>query len=250
MATPEREEILVYLHYMYFYRFALPAVEACFSTEAERRDPTLARFQLLSCLLGRFLDDTVDRDSGFWSTEEASFWVKEFTRRCGSAREGLNRGKDASTAWDRSLELASTPPPPLFRRVGATAGICVSDVNPLAIDAYPNRVPYYFWLPRWHGTHSAGKAWLESYIRALFYWYDIDDVLNDILNNVPTDPAYHFLRATIDSEGRIKLLGGHAERALSELKAQGLARLVGCAEHGRKLGLLLGPAMIDREIHS
>ena len=91
-ATPDREEILVYLHYMYFYRFALPAIEACFSTESERRDPALVRFQFLSCLLGRFLDDTVDRDSGFWSIEEASFWVNVFTRRCESVREGLGRG--------------------------------------------------------------------------------------------------------------------------------------------------------------
>jgi hypothetical protein len=247
-ATPDREEILVYLHYMYFYRFALPAIEACFSAEPAHCD--LVRFQLLSCLLGRFIDDTVDRDSGFWSIEEASFWMKEFSQRCESARKKVCRDQDAETSWLHSISLASTPAPVLISRIGNTAGLRVSKANPLPVETYPDRVPYYFWLPRWRETHPEGTAWLESYIQALFYWYDIDDIFNDILNNVPTDPAYHFLQATLDSEGRIKCRGGHAEDVIAELKAQGLARLARCAEHGRKLGFLLGSAMIDNEINS
>lgn len=249
MATPDREEIIIYLHHLYFYRFALPAIEACFSSKSEYCDPTLVRFQLLSCLLGRFIDDTVDRDSGFWSTEEASFWVKEFSRRCESTRKELGGSKEASEAWFRCIELASTPSIPLFQRTRNTAGLCIPNVSPLPIKAYPDRVPYYFWLPRWHGTHPVGTAWLESYIQTLFYWYDIEDILNDILNNVPTDPAYQFLRTTLDSEGRIKCRGACVEQSLAKLRAQGISQLAHCAAHGRKIGLLIGPAMIDREVH-
>jgi len=248
MSTPEREEILVYLHYMYFYRFALPAVEACFPTESGRFDPALVRFQLLCCLLGRFLDDTVDRDSGFWPVEEASFWVDEFARRCEASREAVGLGADAAAAWRRNLEIASTPPSSLYRRVGTGAGIGIATTCPLPVVDYPNRVPYFFWLPRWRGTWPEGCRWLESYIQALFYWYDIDDVLNDIMHNVATAPAYDLLCATLDSEGRMKVLDGRAVRALADMEARGLTMLERCAESGRSLGLLLGPAMLDREI--
>lgn len=245
----DQEEILVYLHYMYFYRFALPAIEAGFFSSTDRNNQYYIRFQLLVCLLGRFLDDLSDKDSGFWSIEEASYLADCFNKRCMKLINQLRVGQKEIESFLNTLRLASLPSPILYTKVGKTAGLNILKNCPLSSEKNSERVPYYFWLFDWYGTNPDGLAWLKFYIETLFFWFDVDDIFSDILNNVATEPAYEFLMNTVDNEGRIKIVGLDAIAMIKKLISSGQKKLNQCFSDGVNLGFLLGPSILNAELN-
>lgn len=243
----EHEHILVYLHSMYMFRFALPVLEAICGRERLLNTPQLAQFQLLSCLMGRFLDDLIDRDSGFWNQEQALFWYSRFLLRCEKVKGNLLLGQAFEDMWAKSL-IANAQ---RLYRIDADSGrIHKPDSCPMPLLRYPERVPYFFCLPEALCDRPETLDWSRSYISALFFLYDVDDSFNDIMRNVATEPAYNLLASGLDSEGRFKMKLAKQNVFYQAHISQARELLISCRDNGRLLGLELGPAMIDTELEA
>lgn len=240
------EEAIVYLHYMYLYRYVLPTLEP-FGHDVVSRNPNWARWQLLNCLMGRFLDDIVDSDSGFWNEEEIQYWYSYFLIRCQEHVSQLGISENKIIRWHTSLKKA-TQRTCLYNTSKGTRGIRCPGRNPLPLSQYPSRIPYFFWLYQSLGVKAEHLTWAKKYISALFYYYDVDDVFSDLLANVPTQPAYELLRRGLDDEGRIKFrkIYRHLDVMLNNSKKI----LISCKRVGEQQGLILGPCLIDVELKS
>mgnify|MGYP001163405377 CR=1 FL=1 len=245
----DQEDILVYLHNTYMYRFTLPVLEAACGREKLLKKPQLVQFQLLSCLFGRFLDDLIDRDSGFWEPEQALFWYSHFFMRCMRIKNSLHMKKDFDDAWGQSIYDAMTVDQQLYQTEKSGRIILKSEFCPMPVQRYSERVPYFFCLPLELCKDVKSLEWIQSYINALFFLYDIDDSINDIMRNVATEPAYMILAEGLDNEGRFKM--GRVERGNVYQKLRGRAKdlLITCRNNGRSMNLELGPAMIDAALH-
>jgi hypothetical protein len=245
----DQEHILVYLHYMYMYRFSLPVLEAVYGRENLLEKPQIAQYLLLSCLLGRFIDDIVDCDSGFWNIEQAHFWYSHFLSRCENLKKTLSLKPDFDDAWLKSVNISMAMNRPLYEVDGKTNKIKKPDSNPMPLIKYPERIPYCFCLLDRIGEDSKTLGWARSYVSALFFLYDIDDSINDILRNVPTGPSYEILIQSLDSEGRIKVRQLEKNKIFPKLWTQSKELLTICRDNGRSLGLELGPAIIDDALY-
>ncbi|MDP2361637.1 MAG: hypothetical protein Q8O14_12955 [bacterium] len=244
----ELEHIVVYLHYMYTARFVLPTLEAVLGREATAERPDIVRHQLLACLMGRFVDDLIDKDSGFWNEKQALYFFSHFQMRCDRVRPRLGLGEGAERRWLAALRFNLLDDGRLY-----DASPDRYDMRPRAKCAWPyidywKRVKYFFWALREVSTDEIRLQWAMEYVSALFYNYDVDDALNDILRNVPTEPAFVLVHGMKDDEGRLKLKGHHFTRELSSLEDAARMRLTDCQERGQRLGLLLGPAMLAKEL--
>lgn len=248
MSSPDGEHILVYLHHMYFLRFVLPTLEAVLGREATAKSPEIVRFQLLACLMGRFADDLIDQDSGFWDGPHSRQLYSHYLVRCERARGHLDLGHEAEQRWRNAMRftllddrrLYDTAPGRLALRPPIACAWTYAD--------YWRRVTYFFWALQELATDDARLQWTKDYVSALFYHYDVDDALNDILRNVPTEPSHALVRCLTDDEGRLKLVGGGFAKELAVLQARAREQLAACREHGKQLGLWLGPAMLAREL--
>jgi len=241
----DQEHILAYLHYMYMYRCTLPVLEAVVGRERLVEKPQLAQFQLLSCLLGRFLDDLIDQDSGFWNKEQALFWFSHFLLRCEKLKETLFFDRTFDDKWIRSIHASISINPRLYRCDESTERIYKSESCPMPLKRYLERVPYFLCLPEELCEDAESLDWVRSYISALLFLYDIDDSINDIMQNVATEPAYEVLVGGLDTEGRFKVRLAKQEKIYNKLLCQARELLIICRDRGRTLGFELGPAVID-----
>lgn len=244
----DHEDILVYLHYMYFYRFAVPALEATAGREPLLLSPEWARFQLLTCLLGRFLDDLIDQDSGFWNDGQIRYWYSHFLARCRRTLENLPLRGSVEGVWSRAVTQTDSACPRLYQTTPGSGAIRKPASNPMPLSRYPERVEYFFCLPDALASTPAPRVWIRSYISALFFLYDIDDSINDIFRNVPTEPAFVVLSAGLDSEGRLKTTLLDKLNVFPTLKERAKALIISCRDSGRSFGYELGPAMLDAEL--
>lgn len=244
----EDEEILVYLHYMYHYRFSLPAIEAIVGLRRTEKARQYSGFLLRACLMGRFLDDLIDCDSGFWTTARASYLYSHFLLACEDWREGLAADANGRDSWEASIRRASRGSGTLFKECSTTRALHLPAKPALPLRRYPDRIPYYFWIFGQCPITEERRKWIRRYVSVLFYLYDLDDVLNDLHRNVPTDPAHEVLAASLDSEGRIKLIQMMQKGTLEDMLKRAFHKLGRCESEGRRIGLELGPAMIASQL--
>lgn len=244
-AWKEQESILVHLHYMYFYRYTLPVLEAVCGFEQLKNKPELIKFQLLSCLLGRFLDDLIDSDSGFWNHEQALFWYSHFLLRSERALKNIFINKNLEPDWIESIYKSLNNKQNLYDSNKNTNIIVKSNIYALPLNHYPERVPYYFLLLENLCDNEESIEWVRMYISSLFFLSDIDDSINDILRNVPTQPAYDILLGSLDNEGRFKIRLTKEKKIYPKLYSRAKSMLLDCRDKGYSLGYKLGPAVIN-----
>ena len=248
MSWPEGEHILVYLHSMYLLRFVLPTLEALLGREATANSNDIVRFQLLACLMGRFADDLVDQDSGFWDGPQTRHLYSHYLVRCERARDRLNLGDAAERRWRDAMRFTLLDYRHLYDTTPGRHALRLPIACAWPYADYWRRVTYFFWVLHELATDDTRLQWAKDYVSALFYHYDVDDALNDILRNVPTEPAFALVRRLTDDEGRLKLVGGGFANEFGALQARARKQLAECLERGKQLGLWLGPAMLAREL--
>ena len=240
----QHEETLVYLHYMYFYRFVMPTLETV-GCDFISNNPLLVKWQLRNCLMGRFIDDIVDMDSGFWSNEEALFLYSYYLIRCNQISRYFKN--ESLTKWRITIKNAMNKKF-LYKRDNQSNAIICPRTNKIPVSIYFSRIPYFFWLFNEINLSLPMIEWIKKYIASLFYFYDIDDVISDIINNVPTQPSFDIVHSGIDSEGRVKYSKIH--KKLSEILNRAYKLLSKCKQEALLNGLEIGPSMIDLEIGS
>ena len=118
----------------------------------------------------------------------------------------------------------------------------------MPLECYPERIPYYFWLLERLNPDESKIDWVRKYISALFFSYDIDDAVNDIIHNIPTEPAFELLRASLDNEGHFKVRRMDSQHIIRQLEQKCYLNLKECEEQGRRLGLELGISFLNEEL--
>lgn len=244
MTYPVNEEILFNLHFMYLFRYVLPTFEPL-GTDYLMANMDIIKLQVKSCMMGRFLDDLIDNDSGFWNNNHC---ILLYSHYLASTLESANTIKSIGPSYfDRLLHSISlvTENKKLYS-IDNTKSILCPNTNPLPLSNYPDRIPYFWNIFLEMPIKENKLKWSQNYITSLFYLYDLDDVVNDILNNIPTTPAYEVIKSGVDVEGKIKNF--RLFKIYQNLLKTAIHNLNECRLAGLSHNYELGPRIIQYEI--
>jgi hypothetical protein len=234
------EEIFVHLHYVYFYRYTVPAFEITFGRMPTIENMTELKAQLQLCLVGRCVDDIIDQDSGFFSPAQSlvlyAYHWNQFVSLLSSG------GKDLGSFYEQNS----------FKILQGIVEAChvekLSEVERkqqiVDISTYPSRVAYFFLLPEyfiekfWNDeSREQRKSFIREIISTFFLYCDTEDVINDIFTDIATVPSQKLKRILEDNEGKLRLFLSGFLKGFHSLTAEIETRLLNLMDTAETLNL-------------
>ena len=234
------KDIFAHLHNFYFYRYTLPAFEIAFGHLPTREQTTELKAQLQLCMVGRCVNDIIDKDSGSFSPAQSlvlyAYHWNQFVSLLSSG------GDDLSSFYEQNS----------FKLLQGIVEAChvekLSEVEKkqqiVDIDTYPNRAAYFFLLPEYFiekvwddESIEQRKSLLRKIISTFFLYFDVENSINDLFTDIATVPTQKLKRILEDNEGKMRLFLSEFLKGVHSLIAEIETRLLNLMDTAETLNL-------------
>lgn len=162
-ALDVREDLLILFVQLYFLRYAIPYFQISNGKFPDDSDVLFLRKILYSCLLGRFIDDLIDKDSEMFKTYESILLFQKYTPKL---TELLSNGDQIR--FDQYLFDSTKYKSPVKE--------AIIEFNDIKLDVY-ERIKYFFIHVEKYPFKN--QEILKSYTGVLLGSLDVNDLIAD-----------------------------------------------------------------------